>query len=178
MSSTGVDHGPHLRDLLYAGNGGGFTWSLRDRDTGRSSSKQPDRTTDKPIYAPVDGMIVKLRESRRRIRDRALNDIYYNPSIPTIRSSGSTVRAPLLRRRLRLCEPLPVRYRRGRCLQKCSKVELRFGPGQKGTGTSVTSLRTWHAHRGRGYVYGGSGMCLQAGTSTKRAALVGSSSAR
>jgi hypothetical protein len=58
-------------------SGANPTWSLLDYTTGRTLiSGQTDRT-DAPSYAPVDGMLVKLRETK--CNHGPLNDVYYTP---------------------------------------------------------------------------------------------------
>jgi hypothetical protein len=56
------------------------TWSLTDRTTGQTLINNQLARTDTPEYAPVDGMIIKLRESQAvDPTTEPLNDVYYAP---------------------------------------------------------------------------------------------------
>jgi hypothetical protein len=55
----------------------GHPWTLTDLNTGQALLTNQTERTDSPSYAPVDGMTVKLRESKSS--RGPLNDIYYTP---------------------------------------------------------------------------------------------------
>ena len=55
------------------------TWSLVDRTTGKTLIADQVARTNSPDYAPVDGMLVKLRETQALDPSDPLNDVYYAP---------------------------------------------------------------------------------------------------
>lgn len=163
----------HTYAITYSGSAPPYTWNLIDLTTGQTLlANQTDRT-DTPSYSPVDGMVVKLRESKTALRSpdpdstarqSPLNDIYYAPfdnDMPFlgIGAGNGTALSPtdlyddsfsyaidFFAGIDPLVEP-----------EAFVSVELRFGPTQPayvyyrdevpGTGNPPTA--------GRGYTYGG-----------------------
>lgn len=66
----------HTYAITYQGSGP-YTWKLTDLTTGQTLLANQTERTNSPAYAPVDGMVVKLRESQTS--HGPLNDVYYAP---------------------------------------------------------------------------------------------------
>jgi hypothetical protein len=69
----------HTYMITYKIVGPDTVWSLVDRTTGQTLIANQTEKTDVPSYAPVDGMVVKLRESQALDTSLPLNDVYYAP---------------------------------------------------------------------------------------------------
>jgi hypothetical protein len=67
----------HTYAVTYSGSAPPYTWNLVDLTTGQTLLANQTERSDAPSYAPVDGMVVKLRESQTS--RGPLNDVYYAP---------------------------------------------------------------------------------------------------
>jgi hypothetical protein len=69
----------HTYAIAYQVSGPDTTWNLTDRTTDQVLLSGQLEHTDTPLYAPVDGMVVKLRESQADPATPVFNDVYYTP---------------------------------------------------------------------------------------------------
>lgn len=67
----------HTYAITYQGSSPPYTWSLTDLTTGQVLLSNQTERTNSPSYSPVDGMVIKLRESQTS--RGPLNDVYYAP---------------------------------------------------------------------------------------------------
>ena len=136
-----------------------YNWNLVDLTTGQTLIANQSQRTDSPSYAPVDGMIVKVRESQAV--DPAtdpLNDVYYTPFDTDMPFAGVGAGLHYFEDSFGYAfnffdgiDPtVPANF------DSFSTVELRFGQTQKGYRFFRDEQASGGAPTGgRGYTYGG-----------------------
>jgi len=146
----------HTYAISYNIVGPDTLWSLTDRTTGEPLiSNQLDRT-DTPVYAPVHGMIVKLRESQAADVDEPLNDIYYAPFDNDMPFHGVGAGLTYFEDSFGYAGHFFAGVSEVDQPQLFKTVELRFGPGQKAYRFFRDELASGGAPTaGRGYTYQG-----------------------
>lgn len=67
----------HTYAISFSGTSQPYAWTLVDRTTGQTLLANQTERTEQPSYPPIDGMVIKLRDSQTS--HGPLNDIYYAP---------------------------------------------------------------------------------------------------
>lgn len=132
------------------------TWNLVDLTTGTTLLRDQTERTDSPSYAPVDGMLVKLRESKSS--RGPLNDIYYAPFDSDMPFAGTgaglgsgATGTDLFDDSFGYAFDFFAGIDPEAQPELFTNVELRFGPTQK----AYRYFRDENPSSSRGYQYGG-----------------------
>lgn len=138
-----------------------YNWNLVDLTTGQTLLANQSERSNAPSYAPVDGMVIKLRESQTS--RGPLNDVYYAPfdnDMPwhgvgaglTSAATGSELYDDSFGYAYDFFAGIDPEV----SPELFPNVELRFGPTQKAHVYYRNELSSGGApDAGRGYVYGG-----------------------
>ncbi len=132
-----------------------YNWNLTDLTTGQTLLRDISERSETPSYAPVDGMVIKLREKQAAVGP--LNDVYYAPFDSDMPFQG--VGAGLVT----FEDSFGYSFDFANGLDyttadstKYTNVELRFGPTQKAHRYFRDETTAGGAPGGdRGYQYGG-----------------------
>ena len=146
----------HTYAISYNIVGPDTLWNLTDRTTGEALISNQLERTDNPVYAPVHGMIVKLRESQAADVDEPLNDIYYAPFDNDMPFHGVGAGLGYFEDSFGYASHFFAGVSEIDQPQLFKTVEVRFGPGQKAYRFFRDELASGGAPTaGRGYTYQG-----------------------
>ena len=130
------------------------TWNLVDVTKGTTLLSNQTERTETPSYAPVDGMIVKLRE--RQATTPPLNDVIYTPFRKTNPYGGVGAGLGTFEDSFGYAFDFFAGIDPTVQPDLLTPVELRFGAGQKAYRFFRDEVATGSAPTGgRGYTYGG-----------------------
>ena len=136
--------------------GGSPTWSLMDRTTNKTLLANQTERSNTPSYAPVDGMLVKLRETQALSPGDPLNDVYYAPFRSSMPFHGVGAGLNYFEDSFGHAFDFFTGVDPSVQPQLFKNVELRFGPTQKAYRYFRDELAAGGAPTGgRGYTYGG-----------------------
>lgn len=139
-----------------SGVGPAYVWSMRDLTTGEVKIADQVERTDTPVYAPVDGMIVKLREAQAAVPP--LNDVYYTPFDNDMPYHGVHAGLGTFEDSFGYAFDFFAGFDPTVDPDSFPNVELRFGSTQQGYIFYRDELSDGGAPTaGRGYTYGGRG---------------------
>lgn len=138
-----------------------YNWNLVDLTTGQTLLANQTERTNTPSYAPVDGMVIKLRESQTS--RGPLNDVYYAPfdnDMPFHGVGGglgsAATGSELYDDSFGYAYDFFAGIDPEASPEAFPSVELRFGAGQKAHVYYRDELTSGGApDAGRGYTYGG-----------------------
>ena len=133
------------------------TWNLVDRTSGKTLLGSQVERTNSPAYAPVDGMLVKLRETQALAPGDPLNDVYYAPFDSDMPFKGVGAELNYFEDSFGHAWDFLAGVDPTVSPELFKSVELRFGPTQKAYRYFRDELPTTGSPPtgGRGYTYQG-----------------------